>query len=97
MKLRILLTKISRKRGRLVSVISVLQFTSQSAASGKYCTGVGTASGIGANGARVEGAMTVDEIGAEREVSDFGAAEVVRAGTIENGMGGRVDSFGATE
>ena len=98
MKLQILLPEVSRKRGHLVSVISILRSsTFKSAASRTDCTEVGTKSGTGTNGARVEGAMTVDKIGAEREVSDCGAAEAVRAGTTENGRGGLVDAFGATE
>lgn len=58
---------------------------------------MGTAIGTGANNARIEGAMTVDEIGAEGNVSDCGAAEAVSASTKENKMGGRLDLFGATE
>ena len=57
---------------------------------------VGSASGTGTNGARVENSITVDEIGAVIKVSDCGAGEAVRAGTTENGSGGRVDAFGAT-
>ena len=41
--------------------------------------------------------MTVDEISAEIEVSDCGAAETVRARTAENGSGKRIDAYGATE
>ena len=97
MKLRILLPEVSRKRGRLLSAISVLRsFSFQSAANETDCMGVGSASGTGTSGARVEGAMTVDEISAEIEVSDCGAAETVRARTAENGSGKRIDAYGAT-